>query len=119
MRSRIASTPLFDAASSSTRSKNVPAAIASQFSHTPHGSPSAPRFEAVQRAGEQAGGRGLARAARAGEQVGVADPVLAYRVAQRGRDVILADELREMLGPVLAVEAVRRHAGHTTDARVR
>jgi hypothetical protein len=39
-RSRTLSTPLFDAASSSARSKNAPAAIATQFSHLPQGSES-------------------------------------------------------------------------------
>ena len=42
-RSRIVSTPLFDAASISTRSLKVPAAMATQFSQVPSGSPSAPR----------------------------------------------------------------------------
>ena len=34
------STPLFDAASSSNTSNEVPCSIARQTSHTPHGSPS-------------------------------------------------------------------------------
>ena len=116
MSSRIASTPLFDAASSSTRSKKVPAATAAQFSQTPHGSPSSPRFEAVERAGEEARGGGLAGAARAGEEVRVADAVLVDRVPERSRDVLLADQLCEFLRPVLAVQAVRRHGGNLTEA---
>ncbi len=40
-RSRMASTPLLEAASSSWRSIDVPDSIATQLSHTPHGSPSA------------------------------------------------------------------------------
>ncbi len=44
------------------------------------------------------------------------DPVVPDRVAQRGRDVILTDELGEFLGPVLAVQAVRRHGSNLTDA---
>ena len=44
MRSRISSTRLFDAASTSITSSDVPSATATQLSHTPHGSPSAPRF---------------------------------------------------------------------------
>ena len=39
-KSRIASTPLFDAASSSCTSKDEPAAISVHDPHTPHGSPS-------------------------------------------------------------------------------
>ena len=49
--------------------------------------------EAVQRLGEDARGGRLAGAARAGEEVGVADAVLGDRVAQRGGDVVLADQL--------------------------
>ena len=37
-------------------------------------------------------------------------------VAERGRDVVLAHQLGEFLRPVLAVQAVRRHGGHLTDA---
>ena len=51
-RSRASSTPRFDAASISMRSENVPAAIDTQFSHWPHGSPSAPssrQFSALAR----------------------------------------------------------------------
>ena len=66
-------------------------------------------IEAVQRLGEDAGGGGLAGAARAGEQVRVADAVLADRVAQRGGDVVLADELAEPLRAVLAVQRLERH----------
>ena len=65
-------------------------------------------IEAVQRAGEDARGGRLAGATRTGEEVGVAGPLLAHRVAKRVRDVTLTDELREVLGPVLAVER-RRH----------
>ena len=72
--------------------------------------------QAVEGAGEDARGRGLAGAAGPGEEVRVADAVLADRVAQRGRDVLLADELRELLRPVLAVQAVRRHGSNLTDA---
>ena len=61
--------------------------------------------EAVQRAGEQARRGGLAGAARPGEEVGVADAVLGDRVAQRGGDVVLADQLAEALRSVLAVQA--------------
>ena len=40
IRSRMASTPLFDAASSSCTSKLVPASMATHEAHTPQGSPS-------------------------------------------------------------------------------
>ena len=66
-------------------------------------------LEAVERPGEDAGGGGLAGAARAREQVRVAGAVFAHRVAQRVRDVALADELGEMLGPVLAIQALGGH----------
>ena len=59
-RSRMASTPLFEAASSSCTSSDVPRAISTQESQTPHGSPSSGR-RAVERLGQNAGRRGLAR----------------------------------------------------------
>ncbi len=43
-RSRISSTLLRDAASTSMTSSDVPSAMATQLSHSPHGSPSSPRF---------------------------------------------------------------------------
>ncbi len=73
--------------------------------------------QAVERPRQEPGGRGLAGAARAGEEVGVADTVLDHGVAERGRDVVLADHLGEFLRPVLAVQAVRRHGVHLTDAQ--
>ena len=74
------------------------------------------QVQAVERPRQDARGRGLARAARAGEEVGVADAVLPHRVAERDRDVVLADQLGEPLRAVFAVQAVRRHGGHLTDA---
>ena len=65
--------------------------------------------EAVERLGQDAAGRRLARAARPGEEVRVADAALAHRVAQRGGDVLLADELVEALRSVLAVQGLKRH----------
>ena len=59
---------------------------------------------AVQAAGQDPGAGGLAAAARAGEQVGVVDPVGAQRLHQRLGDVLLADHLGEGLRPVAAVE---------------
>ena len=71
-------------------------------------------LEAVERAGEDPGGRGLAGAARPGEEVRVAGAILTHRVPERVGDVILADQLREVLGSVLAVQ--RGHEGDATDA---
>ena len=62
-------------------------------------------IEAVQGRGEQARGRRLAGAARAGEEVRVADAVFGDRVAHRGGDVVLADQFREALRTVLPVQA--------------
>ena len=107
--SRASLTPRFDAASSSKRSRKVPLAIASQCSHTPHGSPSAPQVQAVERLGQDARRGGLPGAARPAEEVRVADPVLAHGVAQRRRDVVLADQLAEPLRSVLAVQRLIRH----------
>ena len=73
-------------------------------------------IQAVERTSQEARGRGLARAARTGEEVRVADPVVVDRMAQRGRDVVLTDELCEFLRPVLAVQAVRRHGSNLTEA---
>ncbi len=59
---------------------------------------------AVEAAGQDPGAGGLAAAARPGEEVGVVDPVVVERRPQRGRDVVLADDLGERLRPVAAVE---------------
>ncbi len=65
---------------------------------------------AVESLGEDAGRRGLARAAGPAEEVGMADPVLAHGVAQRADHVRLAADVREALGPVAAVERLVGHA---------
>ena len=44
-RSRIASTPLFDAASTSVTSRDVPRVISVQLVHVPHGSPPSGRSQ--------------------------------------------------------------------------
>ena len=80
-----------------------PRARSRQESHSPHGS-AIGALLAVERAGEDPGARGLAAAAGAGEEVGVVDPVVRQRRAQRLGDVVLADDLGERLGPVAAVE---------------
>ncbi len=64
-------------------------------------------LDAVERTGEDPGRGRLATAARAGEEVGVVDAVGRERSTQRLRDVILADDLGERLGPVAAIERER------------
>ena len=57
---------------------------------------------AVERLGQNAGGRGLADAAGTGEQIGVADAIAGDRLLQRPGDVLLADQLVERLRPIAA-----------------
>jgi len=68
-----------------------------------------PEVEAVEGLGQDPGGRRLAGAARPAEEVRVPDPAVAHGVAQSRGDVVLADELREPLGSVLAVEGLVGH----------
>ena len=82
----------------------------------PHGSAVGP-FSQRQRLGQDARRAGLADAARAGEQEGVVDAVLGDGVRQRARDVLLADQLREALRPVLARQDQVRHRAQTTSRR--
>ena len=70
IRSRTSSTPVFEAASISSRSMWRPASMAEQVAHSPQGSALVPRSP-VQRFGEDARDGGLADAAGAGEQEGV------------------------------------------------
>ena len=63
---------------------------------------------AVERLGEDPRHRGLARAARAGEEVGLPELAKLDRVPQRPDDRLLADDVVEVLRPVFAVE--RSHA---------
>ncbi len=66
---------------------------------------------AVQALGQDARHRGLADAARAGEQIGVVQSAAGQRVAQGTHDVLLPDHLAEAARPVLARENHRCHAG--------
>ncbi len=67
---------------------------------------------AVQRLREDAGGRGLACATGAAEQVSVRDAVVAHGIAEGSHDVVLAEHLVEALRPISAVKGlVLRHAG--------
>jgi hypothetical protein len=77
------------------------------------------RTAAVERLGQDAGGARLAGAARPGEEVGVAHSVVPDRVAERDRDVGLADEIAERLGPVLAVQRLVSHDPTTLPAASR
>ena len=68
-------------------------------------------LRAVQRLREDARQRRLARAARAGEEVRLTHLAGGDRVLQRADDRLLADDLVEVLRPVLAVER-----GHRSDS---
>ena len=65
---------------------------------------------AVEALGEDARERGLAHAARAGEQVRMVQPLLAQRVAQRLHHVLLPDQAGEIARPPLAGEDLVAHA---------
>jgi hypothetical protein len=68
---------------------------------------------AIEGLGEDAGGGGLAGAARAGEQVGVGDALLGHLAGEGGGDVSLADHVVEALGPILAIQGLVFHADPT------
>ena len=74
---------------------------------------------AVERAGQDPGARGLAAAARAGEQVGVVHPVVVQRLRQRRGDVVLPDHLGERLRAVAPVQGQTVHPPHEPVARRR
>ena len=59
---------------------------------------------AVDRLGENFGAGGLARAARAGEEIGVREPPLSDLTLQRRGDMLLPHHVRKRLGPPLAVK---------------
>ena len=61
-------------------------------------------LQAVQAAGQDARHGGLASAALPREDVSVGDPPLGDGVLKSGPDVLLANEVRKALGPVLAGE---------------
>ena len=67
------------------------------------------RVLAVEHLGEDARGRGLAGAARTGEEVRLTLAVVDHGVAQRPHDVLLTLHLAEAAGPVSAVERLRCH----------
>ncbi len=117
-RSRASSTPRLLAASISTTSRLVePVQMRRQPSHSPQGSPGAARRIgplAVEGHGEEPGGGGLPDAARAGEEVAVADPAVLDRTAQHGRDVVLDQEIAELFGAV----ATGERDGHGRERRL-
>ena len=70
--------------------------------------------DAVERAGEDLGERGLAGAARADEEVGMVDAIALDRVSQGAHHVLLADDLVEGLGAVAPVKG--RLSGHSAES---
>ena len=64
---------------------------------------------AVERLGQNSGHRGLANAPRAGEQVGVVQPLRGQRIAQGLHHVALPHHVREIAGSVFAGEHQVRH----------
>ena len=93
--------PRLEAASISITSTALPAVISRQLAQTPQGCRGGP-LDAVQAAGQNARDGGFAGAALAGEDIAVRDPLLRDRVLEGGPDVLLADQLREGLRPVLS-----------------
>ena len=109
----MSSTELFEAASISTTSSEVPVMIARQFGSSGSKSAFGP-VRGVQGAGQELGHRRLAGAARAHEQVGVMHLLELDRVPERADDVLLADHLVEGARAVAAVRAraLSRHPSH-------
>jgi hypothetical protein len=105
IRSRTLSTPVFDAASISMTSMSSPAGdrrarVALAAGIRCRGV----TCLTIQALGQDAGGAGLAGAARAAEQIGVCDAAGGDRLLQRARDVVLPDEFIEVAGAVAAGE---------------
>ena len=101
--SRMSSMPRWLAASSSITSTDVASWIERHDSHSLHGVARRPVL-AVERLRQDLGHRRLAGPARAGEEIGVGDPVELDRVSQRADDVLLADDLVEVQRTMGAVE---------------
>jgi hypothetical protein len=59
-------------------------------------------IRAIQRFGEDSRGRGLSRAARADEQIGMRDPLARDRILQRAHNVVLAHNVIKRLRPPFA-----------------
>ena len=122
MISRTSSTPVRLAASISTTSGWRSARIATQSGHTPQGSavgpPGAVRAGAVQRAGDDAGGGGLADPAHPGQHEGVRDPAGGEGVAQDAHHRLLADQVVEAGRAVFAGEHPVGRGVHRLGRRV-
>ena len=73
---------------------------------------------AVQRARQDARRRGLADAARAGEDERLRDPLRADGVAQRLGDAALPDDVIEPLGSPFASEDLKGHGGNAECSNV-
>ena len=85
-----------------------PCAISTHASHVPAGIRRRP-LHAVQGPREHARGRGLADAARAGEDERLGDPAARERVAERRGDRLLTDDVVEALRAPLAGEDLVGH----------
>ena len=82
--------------------------LAYRRSQTPHGSVVGALTQ-QSALGQDARGRGLARAARPDEKIGVREPVLRDGVFERPRDVLLADDVVKSLRPVFTRENLVTH----------
>ena len=99
--------PRLDAASISTRSRaSCPRGSRRRRAHASQGSALAREVQAVERLGQDPRERRLAGAARTREQDRVRDLARGHGVAQRRDHRLLADDLRERLGPPAAVEGL-------------
>ena len=106
--SRMLSMPVWLAASISSTSMSRPCAISTHASQSPHGSGVGP-FIAVERPRQDARGRRLAAAARAGEHERMRDAAARNRVAQRTRHRLLPDDIVEALRAPFARENLIGH----------
>ena len=101
--SRVSSTLVREAASTSIRSTKRPSSISRQAPHSPQGVGTHAPF-AVERPGEDPCDRRLADAARAREKEGMVDAARIQGVHERLANVLLADQLGEIPGAPLAGE---------------
>src|ERR1700755_538538 len=103
----MSSTELLEAASISTTSSDVAAAIETRDPTRAPGSSLTtlhPAVGAVQRLGENLRHRRLARPARADEQVGMVDAPLLDGVGERPDDVLLPDDVGKCAGAMTAIQ---------------
>ena len=100
--------PVWLAASISSTSMSRPCAISTQASHVAARIGRRP-VHAVERPRQDARGRRLAGAARAGKHERVRDAAAGNGVAQRARDRLLSDDLVEPLRPPFAGKNLISH----------